>query len=306
MQNDEYLIVIGGEGFVGSSLISYLHSNTDYKLISFDCNLTGVTRKRIISDRVEYVSTDLYGENSTINLLTKCLANLDNIKAIFHFGEYSRVVPSLNNIETVLQSNVHLTTEIINLCRITKTELIYSASSTRFNHNGEVDQLSCNKLPYPYFKSMMVDTIKRFGEWYPADFKYKIVYFYNVYGDGQVEDGEYATVIGIWNKAYREGRPIPVIGDGSQTRDFTHITDIVNGIYLAFKNGINTHEYHLGTGTDQKIIDLAKLYNTDIEYLPKINQERMSGRAPANNLSKTELGWSPNHNIIDYIKNTVK
>lgn len=302
MENN--IIVIGGRGFVGHYLINKLYKSTNSKIYCVDCNLTGIERDKIKSDRVKYYSTDLIGPSKTINTVKFIVDNVENISTIFHFGEYSRVVPSLNNIDTVVESNVKLTIDIINLCRRKNIKLIYSASSTRFNSDGDIDTKTCNKLPYPYFKSLMVDTIKRFGEWYNLD--YNIAYFYNVYGEGQVSEGEYATVIGIWENQYRNNLPISVIGDGNQTRDFTHIDDIVEGLYLIYRSGTSKHEYHLGTCKDYKIKELAELFNRPIQYLPKIEAERNSGRAPLDNLANTELGWKAKNDIVDYIKSIVK
>jgi len=294
----ETIIVIGGEGFVGHALIRKFYETTNYNLISLDCSLTGKSIIRINSDRVVYIKTNLSNDGNTQSILKRLVESNLNIKCILHFGEYSRGVPSIENINTVINSNVHLTIDVINLCRMHEIRLIYSASSTKF------DSFTRDKAPYPYFKNLMVETIKRFGEWFKL--KYNICYFYNVFGPGQVETGEYSTVIGIWENEYRNNKPIRVIGDGSQSRDFTHIDDIVNGLILTFNKGVTRHEYHLGTGKSTKIIDIAKMFNTEIEFTPTINCERKSGEAPIeNNLARTELGWVPKHNIIEYVDSII-
>lgn len=300
----ETVIVTGGEGFVGSELIKYLYDNTNLKIVSFDALLTGIRRERIKSSRVEYITVTPGNLGKTVeNYLDRHVNFDENVTTIFHFGEYSRVVPSLKNVNTVIRSNVYDTNYIINLCRIYRLKLIYSASSTRFDTQSEVNQELINKTPYSYFKSQAVETIKNFGKWFGLN--YNIAYFYNVYGDNQVEIGEYATVIGIWLHQHRTGHPITIIGDGTQTRDFTHIDDIINGLYLIYLNGKFSHEYHLGTGKDYSINQVAKLFvdkGDKLEYKEYIDCERKGGRAPLDNLAKDELGWESKHNILDYIK----
>lgn len=303
---DKYIIITGGEGFVGSSLLKKLYDTTNYNLISIDCRLAGdnLPSEKIESTRVHYSRTTLTGNTRSTVALEYWVNTLGpgNIEAIFHFGEYSRVVPSLKNIETVVESNIKFTIDVLEICRKNNIRLIYSASSTRFDTLGDLDHSKCNQLPYPYFKSFIVDTLQRYGEWFKL--RYNIAYFYNVFGDGQIEKGEYATVIGIWLNQFREGKPITVIGDGSQSRDFTHIDDIINGLIAIFNRGKIGGQYHLGTGKDTRLIEVANLFKdkgAKLEFLPKINAEREKGRAPLSNLARTELGWSAKHNVMSWL-----
>lgn len=298
------IIVIGGEGFVGSNLIEKLYKSTNHDIVSIDCNLTGVKRPKILSSRVQYYSSTLVGPGRTEVVLASVISRAaevgNKVETIFHFGEFSRVVQSLPQIDKVIESNVRLTSFVIQKCKEHGIRLIYSASSTRFNIAGEVDHEMINKLPYPFFKSQMVDTIERYGEWF--NLNYNIAYFYNVYGPSQVDTGSYATVIGIWERQAREGHPLSVIGDGSQTRDFTHISDIIDGLWIIYRSGKAKEDYHLGTGKEIKIIDAAKALSDNISFLPEIPSERKRGRAPFGNHKIRSLGWSPKKDLMEYLK----
>lgn len=303
----EAVIVTGGEGFVGSELIKCLYHFTGLHIVSIDAKLTGIDRPRIKSNRVKYITSTPGKLIDAIIGVSFDLKENYNLTTIFHFGEFSRVVPSFNQIDLVLKSNVIDTNSVIKFCSDNRLKLIYSASSTRFDTHSEVNQDIINKTPYSYFKSVSVETIKNFGKWFGLN--YNIAYFYNVYGDNQVEVGEYATVIGIWLNQFKTGKPITVIGDGSQTRDFTYIDDIIDGLYGIYLKGKNTHEYHLGTGKDHSIKQIASLFEEKgckIDYKPYLECERKGGRAPLDNLAKEELGWSARVNIIDYIKSKLK
>lgn len=267
--------------------------------------MTNVLRPRFVnpSDDIEviYMNEDLEGltnENYWKGLIKDIKPDV-----VFHFGEYSRLVSSFNNVSTVIDSNLKSTASLFKVCSDFSVPVIYSASSSKYNIEGTIDYDLVNKAPYTYFKSIMVDLLKNMGEWYGLN--YKIAYFYNVYGPGQVEHGEYATVMGIWEKAYREGNPLPVVGDGTQTRDFTHISDIVSGLLAVWNKGKNKGEYQLGTGVESRILELAEQFQSEITYLPKLKGERDRSKANIDS-TKEELDWEPKFSVSEYINNLVQ
>ena len=163
------------------------------------------------------------------------------------FGEYSRIVQfrDANVSETILRG----TPTILELCRKWKSKLIYSRLS-KFGNNGEDENLS----PYAWMKAKMVELIKNYHEWYGLE--YEITYFFNVYGPGQITEGDYATVIGIFEKQWKRGDKCTVVTPGTQTRDFTHVNDIVNGLVKVAHRHDN-HEWHLRSGVNIDIITVG-------------------------------------------------
>ena len=130
--------------------------------------------------------------------------------------------------------------------------------------------------------------------------KYEFVYFYNVYGPGQILNSPMAAVIGIFEELFKKGKPLTVVKPGTQRRDFTHIDDIVEGCYLAWKKGKQNH-YMLGTKKTYSIIEIAKMFNSKIKYLPRRPGERF-GSTITNNNAKKILGYIAKKDIKDYIK----
>lgn len=281
------ILVTGGAGFVGSSLIKKLiEINPNDEILSVDNYFTGK-----VSNHVEGVT---YYDMS----VKKFLETEKDYKPdmVFHFGEYSRIVTSFKDIEHIIDTNIHSTSLLIDKCRQWGSKLIYSASSSKFGNNGKDENLS----PYSWAKAKMVELIKNYGEWYGLN--YEIVYFYNVYGPGQIESGDYATVIGIFEKQYREGKKLTVVSPGTQQRDFTHINDIVEGTILASQQYLN-HEWYLRKGQPKTIIEIADLFG-EWEMVEERKGERQSADVVESDTEKI-LKWKPKHNVEDYI-NSIK
>ena len=271
------ILVTGGAGFVGSNLIKHLKENTDATITSLDNYFTGSEANHIKG--VEYIQ----GSTWKIDQLPKQ-------DVVYHFGEYSRVVPSFKDVEYLMTSNLWGTSRVIEQCKKWNAKLIYSASSSKFGGNEDLS-------PYSWTKAKMVELIKNYDEWY--NLKYEICYFYNVYGENHISEGDYATVIGIFEKQYKEGNRLTIVGDGKQTRQFTHIKDIVNALGKILQHNKNK-EWHLSSDKEYKIIDVAKMFTENIEYIPKRNGERYSS-VSIDNDTKEVLDWKIEHNLEDYI-----
>lgn len=273
------ILVIGGAGYVGSNLLKELTKNKKNKLTSLDNYYTGTNTNHI--ENVNYI----YGNSWEIG-------DLEKHDLVFHFGEYSRVVPSFKDVLYLFKSNLYGTTKVIEQCKKWKAKLIYSASSSKFGNNE-------NLSPYSWVKSKIVELIKNYGKWFGLE--YEICYFYNVYGKNHIKTGNYATVVGIFEKQYTEGKPLTVVYDGKQTRQFTHINDIINALVLIIKQNKN-YEWYLTAEKNYKIIDVAKMFSNNIKIIPKKIGERYSVYEVENDTKKI-LNWTTNHTLENYIKN---
>jgi UDP-glucose 4-epimerase len=289
----DYFLVTGGAGFIGSHLIPFLvNKYPKTRIVSVDNYFTGKKENHINSKNVTYL------KGNTINIFEIWKKyKFPRPKAIFHLGEYSRVTQSFGDFDIVWNFNMVGTKEVVKFASEVKAKLVYAGSSSIFG-NGRRDE---NLTPYAWIKAKNIELIKNYSVWFGLD--YIITYFYNVYGPGQIRDGKYATVVGIFEDQYQKGEPLTVVSPGTDTRDFTHVEDIVKGIILCYEKG-NGDGYQLGTGKETSIIDLAKMFKTKYVFIPKRKGERKRGKA---NYSKAaNLGWRAEINLKDYVDNFIK
>ena len=266
------LVVTGGAGFVGSNLIELLIQKTKYKIISIDNYSSGTKKNHIKSKQITYINSNTTNIGSVLKAYTK------KINAIFHFGEFARIYQSFLKFNECFHSNSIGTKAVFKFCLDHKIKLIYSATSASLG-NGGMDK---NLSPYAFTKTKNLELLENLRTWF--DFKFEVIYFYNVYGPRQIKKGDMATVVGIFEDHYLRRQPLPVVRPGTQSRKFTHVLDTVEVCYKAWRENKNKH-YAIAANKSYSIIKLAKLFRSKIKYLPKRPGERYASALNSMNLN---------------------
>ncbi len=283
-----YLVITGGAGFVGSNLIKKLLIETNYKLISLDNYTSGFKKNHFNNRRIKYIKGNTQNIYKILNKYKK------KINAIFHFGEFSRIYQSFKNFSDCLEYNSIGTNEVFNFCLQNKIKLIYSATSATLGNNGEDRNLS----PYAFSKAKNLELLENLKKWF--NFKYEIVYFYNVYGPNQICEGHMATVIGIFESRYKKNKPMTVVKPGTQSRRFTHIDDTISVCLEAWKRKKCRH-YSISNKKFYSIKQVAEMFDNKIKYLPKRKGERFASALTNMNLSNRVYKRFGRIRLEDYI-----
>ena len=284
------LVVTGGAGFIGSNLIEELIKFSKYKIISLDNYSSGTKKNHIKNSRIKYLKADTSDSNKILKDYSQ------NIHAIFHFGEFARIFQSFKKFEECCDSNIKGTYELFKFALKNKIRIIYSATSANLGNQGKDMNLS----PYAFTKAKNLELLENFKKWF--NFKYEVVYFYNVYGNRQICKGNMATVVGIFQDCILNKKLLPVVRPGSQTRRFTHVKDTVNACIIAWKKNKNAH-YSVASDKSYSIIQLARMFSSKIKYLPVRPGERFLSALRLTNLNNKIIRLKANIKLKDYIRN---
>ena len=288
-----FLVVTGGAGFVGSNLIALLLKKTQFKIISLDNYSTGRVKNHFSNKRVTYINCD------TKNISKKLDKYKNKIHSLFHFGEFSRIYQSFLKMNECINSNSIGTHAVFNFCFINKIKLIYSATSASIGNNGKDKNLS----PYAFTKAKNLELLENLKKWF--NFKYEIIYFYNVYGPRQIGTGSMATVIGIFEQQYKRKKPLTVVKPGTQSRRFTHVDDTVAACYYAWKKNKCRH-YSISNRRSYSIIEVARMFNSNINYLPARAGERYASALTNMNLSNKVYKLFGKIHLVEYLNEIIK
>ena len=295
------IIVMGGAGFVGTNLIKRLLKD-GHEVSSVDNYSTGFKENH--QDGCTYYEHDLSSKHTLgiyVDHETYPSWRDDEFDLIFNVAALARIQPSLSDPVKAISNNFNSALHVLEWARKNNTPVTFSGSSTL--HHGLWGS------PYAWSKYGGEQLCELYNKVY--DLPTAICRFYNVYGEHQLEDGAYATVVGIFEKQYRNGKPLTVTGDGEQRRDFTHIDDIVDGLVRCGLNLLtdakvsNGQAYELGRGLNFSINEIAKMFDdAEVEYIPARKGEYPFTLADYTKANE-ELGWKPSLNIKDYISEVI-
>tara|TARA_E500000331_G_scaffold45513_1_gene38200 strand:- start:3539 stop:4390 length:852 start_codon:yes stop_codon:yes gene_type:complete len=279
------IMVTGGAGFVGTNLIKRLLKD-GHNVVSLDNYSTG--KKENHQEGCVYHECDIR-DIIDFNYFMK------DVDIVYHLGALARIQPSFKNPANTLEVGILGTMNILEYAREQGCKVIFAGSSSV--HSGKL------KNPYTFSKVVADDLCLLYKKHFNVDTK--ICRFYNVYGPHQLTEGEYCTVIGIFENQYKEGVELTITGDGEQRRDFTHVDDIVEGLILtAQSDNFEIDIVELGRGNNHSINELAKMFGCGHTYIPERPGE---ARVTLCDISeaKENIGYEPKVNIGDYVKEVI-
>ena len=289
----EIIVITGGAGFVGSNLIEKLCRETNYKIISIDNYSSGSKKNHIKNKKIRYIKSNTLHISKILNPYK------NKIKTIFHFGEFARIYQSFIKMDECIKSNSMGTHAVFEFCLANKIKLIYSATSASIGNKGNDKNLS----PYAFSKAKNLEMLENLKNWF--NFKYEVIYFYNVYGPRQISKGDMATVIGIFEEQFKKNKPLTVVKPGTQSRRFTHINDTINACFYAWKHNKCRH-YSISHKKSYTILQVAKMFGSKITFLPPRKGERYASALSNMNLSNKVHKIFGKIELENYIKNIKK
>ena len=276
------ILVTGGAGFIGTNLIKRLVKE-GHKVSSIDNYDSGLESNHQLN--VIY-------KNDDITNISRMPHDFDKI---FHLAALSRIQPSFNNPSETFRVNALGTQKVLDFARNIGAKVVYAGSSSRWHDPYQ--------SPYAACKHIGEEICKTYKKTYGMDIE--IARFYNVYGPGEIVEGDWAAVIGIWRRQANAHEPITIVGDGEQRRDFTHVEDIVDGLYrIGFKTEVHEDAWELGTGMNYSINEVYLMFKErfgiDFVYIPE-QPGNYRKTLRENNDTVKRLNWKPTDKLRDYI-----
>jgi UDP-glucose 4-epimerase len=296
------VLVTGGCGFIGSNLVDRLIAS-GHEVEVWDNLSTGQHLRSDVSFRYVDISDEQYLRSITCNLEDSVCYDL-----IYHLGAFSRIHPSFSDPVSCCDVNIQGTLNILEIARRCGCGVVYAGSSS-FYH-------SVHANPYAFSKWAGEEACKMYNSVYGVPVA--IARFFNVYGPGQKGTGSFSTVMGIFEEQKRLGLPLTITGDGSQRRDFIHVSDICSGLIAigrGMSSGSQSRTLNLGTGRNHSILEIAQLYQpVDIEFIPARPGEAGSTLADLSNgvvdsnfgIKNWLTNWKAQVVLEDYVAERVR
>tara|TARA_Y100000590_G_scaffold455692_1_gene604834 strand:- start:2839 stop:3816 length:978 start_codon:yes stop_codon:yes gene_type:complete len=295
------IIVTGGAGFIGSNLVEQL-AKDGHKIIVLDNFSTG-RRKNLdnLKNKIKLIKCNLHIKGNWEKFFK-------NIDWVFHLAALADIVPSIENPKAYFLSNVNATYNVLEASRKYKIKkIVYSASSSCYgipqnyptNENEEIK----TEYPYSLTKYLAEQLILHWNKVY--NLKSISLRFFNVYGPKARTSGTYGAVLGVFLAQKLANKPFTVVGDGTQTRDFTFVSDVVDAMISAAKSKINNEVINIGSSKTYSVNQLAELLKGDTIYIPKRPGEPDCTWADISKAKKL-LKWKPKISLEEGINIVLK
>ena len=291
------VIVTGGCGFIGSHVVDLLLGH-DHEVIVLDNLSSGrLVNLNHVSGQVKIVECDLSKTGDWEQ-------HLQGANWVFHLAALSDIVPSIRNPQDYFRSNVDGTFYLLEACRRFEVKrFIYAASSSCYGipenyPTPEVEEID-PRYPYALTKRMGEELVLHWSKIYklPAI----SLRLFNVYGPRSRTSGTYGAVFGVFLAQKLAGKPFTVVGDGTQTRDFTYVTDVANAFYMAAQSSISGEIYNVGSGKTVSVNTLVHLLGGEKIFISKRPGEPDCTFADITKI-QNDFGWQPKVSIEEGVQ----
>jgi len=285
-------LVTGGLGFVGSNLVDFLVDEKEHTVTVID-NLSSESSSR------DYMREGVVYWIDDVRNLDKSKYSSKSFDIVFHMAAHARIQPSFEDPLEYLSNDIMGTAHACEFARKANARFIYAGSSTAFGN------VYLN--PYAFAKRSGERVCEMYHDIY--EMSTATARFFNVYGKRQPITGPWATVVGKFEEFTKSGDSLTVVGDGEQRRDFTHIADIVTGIYAIgvrdWKKFDRTPVFSLGTGMNYSINELADFFGGERSYISRRPGEDRETLAKVDFVNE-ETGWIAKNNLKEYVESFLK
>jgi UDP-glucose 4-epimerase len=288
MFNKTSVLITGGAGFIGSHLMDALIEKGN-NIIVLDNFSTGRPQNlKHLSDKIQLIECDISKSGEWQN-------KFKNVEKVFHLAALADIVPSIENPDSYYQSNVNGTFNVLEACRnYNVKKIVYSASSSCYGIPDEYPTKETAEIrpqyPYALTKNLGEQLIMHWCQLYklPA----VSLRFFNVYGPRSRTSGTYGAVFGVFLAQKLADKPFTVVGDGTQTRDFTFVSDVVEAIIAAADSDVSGEVINIGSDNTYSVNRLVELLGGDVVHIPKRPGEPECTWADTTKAKKL-LDWQP-------------
>jgi UDP-glucose 4-epimerase len=293
------VLVTGGAGFIGSNIVDRL-IDLGHNVICIDNESAESNEQFYWNDKAQNYKVDICDYNTIYPMF-------DKIDIVFHLASDARIQPAILDPKKSIDTNVLGTFNILEASRRNNVgRVIISSTSSAYGKSNVIPNVETQKedclTPYSAAKVFGENLAKVYFNLYGL--KTISLRYFNVYGERQPLKGQYAPVIGLFIKQNKEGKPLTVVGDGTQRRDFTHINDAVSANILAGFNEVGVESfgqvYNVGYGKSYSILDIASMVSDRIEFIPARPGEAKETLSDTSKIKK-EFGWSPTKSLDQWI-----
>lgn len=286
-------IVTGGAGFIGSHLVDRLVEK-GHKVIVIDNLSNGrISNLNKSIDKIKFVKQNI--QNSK-----KIDKYFNNVDFVFHLAALADIVPSIQNPKEYFDSNVEGTLSVLRCCANHNIKkIIYAASASCYGISKEIPTSEKSEIlpqyPYALTKRLGEELVLHWSEVYKLNFtSFRL---FNVYGPRSRTTGAYGAMFGVFLAQKIANKPMTIVGNGNQKRDFTYVSDVVDGLLKSFHNKKSDNQIlNLGTGRAVSVNEIVKMLNGKKTYIPKRPGEPDITVADITKIKKC-LNWKPKISI---------